>query len=213
MRFFSLSRLHFRSFLSLLESFRGILVVFEGPGPSNVHPLEFFAVERCRLAQGGVVREVRVALGAHRQPPPLGQVMVEQRSPREAKSEQGGGRKKKAKFRVVQRRSVRQPTEAEEKPVDETRQRVFQAIVGKAQWILRARLDVLYAVKELSRRMQGPREVDHVAAKRMAKYFCGTRDTVLQITPRKGTLRLDSASDSDWARWPTSRKSSSGAMV
>ena len=33
----------------------------------------------------------------------------------------------------------RQPTEAEENPVDETRQRVFRAIVGKAQWILRAR--------------------------------------------------------------------------
>ena len=49
----------------------------------------------------------------------------------------------------------KQPTEAEEKPVDETRQRVFRAIVGKAQWILSARPDVLYAVKELSRRLQG----------------------------------------------------------
>ena len=58
----------------------------------------------------------------------------------------------------------RQPTEAEEKPVDETRQRVFRAIVGKAQWILRARPDVLYAVEE-RRRLQGPREVDNVAAK------------------------------------------------
>ena len=31
---------------------------------------------------------------------------------------------------------LRQPTEAEEKPVDETGKRVFRAIVGKAQWIL-----------------------------------------------------------------------------
>ena len=83
----------------------------------------------------------------------------------------------------------RQPTEAEEKLVDETKQRVFRAIVGKAQWILRARLDVLYAVKEPSRRLQGPREVDHVAAKRMVKYLHGTRDTGLQLLPRKGTLR------------------------
>ena len=37
---FSLSRPHFRSFffsLSLWGSSRGILVVFEAPGPSNVH--------------------------------------------------------------------------------------------------------------------------------------------------------------------------------
>ena len=102
----------------------------------------------------------------------------------------------------------RQPTEAEEKTVDETRQRVFRAIVGKAQWILRARLDVLYAVKDLSRRLQGPREVDCVAAKRMVKYLCGTRDTVLQLMPRKGTLRLHSV-----CGCPTSRKSSLGTMV
>ena len=49
------------------------------------------------------------------------------------------------------------PTEADEKPVDAARQRVFRAIVGKAQWIRRARPDVLYVVKELSRRLQVPR--------------------------------------------------------
>ena len=107
----------------------------------------------------------------------------------------------------------RQPTEAEEKPVDETRQRVFRAIVGKAQWLLRARPDVLYAVKDLNRILQGLREVGYVAAKRMVKYLHDTRDTVLQLMPRKGTLRLHSASDSDSAGCPTSRKSSSGAMV
>ena len=72
---------------------------------------------------------------------------------------------------------------------------------------------MLYAVKELSRRLQGPREFDYVAAKRMVKYLYGTRDTVSQLRPRKGTLRLDSASDSDRAGCPTSRKSPSGAMV
>ena len=68
----------------------------------------------------------------------------------------------------------RQPTEAGEKLVDTTRERVFRAIVGKAQWILRAR-PVLYAVKELSRRLQGLREVDFVAAKRLVKYFNAQR--------------------------------------
>ena len=86
---------------------------------------------------------------------------------------------------------TRNPTRATD------RQRVFRAIVEKAQWILRARRDVLYAVKELSRRLQGPREVDYVAAKRLVKYLHGTRDTALQLKPRKGTMRLDSASHSD----------------
>ena len=45
------------------------------------------------------------------------------------------------------------------------------AIVGKVLSILRARPDVLYAIKELSKRLQGPREVDYVAAKRMVKYL------------------------------------------
>ena len=38
---------------------------------------------------------------------------------------------------------------------------------------------MLYAIKELSRRLQGPREVDYVAATRMVKYLNGTRDTAL----------------------------------
>ena len=71
---------------------------------------------------------------------------------------------------------TRDPTEADEKLVGAARQRVFRAFVDKAQRILRARPDVLCAVKELSRRRQGPREVDYVAAKRMVKYLYGTRD-------------------------------------
>ena len=92
---------------------------------------------------------------------------------------------------------TRHPTEVHEQSVDATRVGVYRAIVGKAQWILRARLDVLYAVKELRRRLQGPREVDDVAAKRMVKYLCGTRGVALALRPHKGPLRLDSTSDSD----------------
>ena len=92
---------------------------------------------------------------------------------------------------------TRDPTEADEKLVGAARQRVFRAFVDKAQRILRARPDVLYAVKELSRRTHGPREVDHVAAKRMVKYCYGTRDIALELQPRKDPLHLDSASDSE----------------
>ena len=100
-------------------------------------------------------------------------------------------------------------SEADEKPVDAARCRVYRAIVGKAQPILTARPDVLYAVEKLSRRLRGPWEVDYVAVKRMVKYKYGTRDIALELRPRKGPLRPDS----DWAGCPTTRKSSSGAMV
>ena len=45
------------------------------------------------------------------------------------------------------------------------------------------------------------------------KYLYGTRDTALQLRPHKGTLRLDSASDSYLAGCPSTRKSSSRALV
>ena len=80
---------------------------------------------------------------------------------------------------------------------DAARQRVFRAIVDKAQWILRARPDVLCAVKELSRRPQGPRDVDYLVAKRMVKYCYDTRDIALELQLRKGPLHLDSASDNE----------------
>ena len=81
---------------------------------------------------------------------------------------------------------TRHPTEADEELVDAARQRVFRAIVDKAQWILRARSDVLHAIKELSRRLHGPREVDHVAAKRKVKCLFYTRGIALELQPRKG---------------------------
>ena len=86
------------------------------------------------------------------------------------------------------------------------------AVHGKAQWILRAGQTCCVP----SRRSPGgcsDREADHVAAKRLVKYLHGTRDTALELQPRKGTLRLHIASDSDWAGCPTTRKSSSGALV
>ena len=79
---------------------------------------------------------------------------------------------------------------------------MYRAFVGMGQWNLRARPDMLYTVKELSRWLQGAREADYVAAKRMVKYLYGTRDTALQLRPRKGTLHLDNASDSGLGRMP-----------
>ncbi len=109
-------------------------------------------------------------------------------------------------------------TEHDEKLLDPARHSLFRSIVGKAQWILRTRPDLLYSVKELSRQLCSPREVDMVAAKRMVKYLWHTRDFVMGINPQAAlwqlfTLKLDSASDSDWAGCQATRCSTSGVML
>ena len=92
------------------------------------------------------------------------------------------------------------PTEADEKRLDAARQRVFRAIVGKTHWILRARPGVLYAVKELSRRLQKPRRPR--VSQEDGEVPPRTRDIALELRPRKGPLR-----------WAAPQTASSGAMV
>ena len=109
---------------------------------------------------------------------------------------------------------MRKMTEHDERPVCAARHSIFLSIVGKAQWILRARPDVLYAVKERSRCLSGPREIDFIAAKRLVKYLWHTRDLCMTISPRAGgPLTLESDSDSDWGGCLSTRCSTSGAMV
>ena len=78
------------------------------------------------------------------------------------------------------------PTVADEKPVDASRQTSVSChrVQGTTDlqrlgWTLCTR----------SRSSAG--EVDYVAAKRMVKYFYGTRDIGLELRPRKDPLRLD----------------------
>ena len=68
----------------------------------------------------------------------------------------------------------RHPTEAEEKPVDETRQRVLHT--GSSE------LDLTCCTQSRSS-ANGCRDlvIDYVAAKKMVKFLCGTRDTALQL--------------------------------
>ena len=109
---------------------------------------------------------------------------------------------------------VRHLKPADEAPLDPARHRLYRGIVGRLQWILRVRVDLLYAVKELSRWLQAPREVDSIAAKRVVKYALSTSDYALTLVPTPGqTLVIRGGSDSDWAGCPYTRNSSSGAMV
>ena len=78
---------------------------------------------------------------------------------------------------------IKKLLDGDEKLLDATRHSTYRSIVGKAQWILRVRVDLLYAVKELSRRLSAPREVDLIAAKRLVKYLWHTRGLCMTIVP------------------------------
>ena len=115
-RFFSFSRHSFHSFLLLFWSFRGILVVFEAPGRSNVHVWSSRAVV-CEPRRPGLVgppgfhTTAREPKRAHLRVPVFKNTTKIQRkgSTREGeKNKNCGGRgKKRAKFWAVRRRAVR----------------------------------------------------------------------------------------------------------
>ena len=78
-------------------------------------------------------------------------------------------------------------------PLDAQQHTLFRAVVGKIQWIVRVRPDVLYATKELSRRLVAPRIADLAAAKRVVKYLDHTRQYGLHLTVKEGPLELVTA--------------------
>ena len=61
------------------------------------------------------------------------------------------------------------------KPLEEEARSFYRRIVGKRQLLAPRRPDILYALKELGRRLATPCEVRMVAAKRRLRYLNGDR--------------------------------------
>ena len=93
------------------------------------------------------------------------------------------------------------------------RHHTYRKVVGKAQFILPRRPDIMFALKELGRRLQEPREKDWRAMQRLARYLKGTANFALH--PRVGEEKryLATKSDSDWAGCHDTRRSTSCALV
>jgi histone deacetylase 1/2 len=72
------------------------------------------------------------------------------------------------------------PKNTEEESIDADRHHTYRAVVGKIQFIAPRRPDVLYALKELARRLAGPTEEDYIALKRLVRYLQGTSDYLAQ---------------------------------
>ena len=108
-------------------------------------------------------------------------------------------------------------TASDEKLLDAEQHSIFRSIVGMAQWIVRVRVDILYSVKELSRRLASPRTCDFIAAKRVVKYLLHTRESSVMLAP---TGRAEAIA-TPYSAAPTAtgpaaivtRKSTSGCMI
>ena len=93
------------------------------------------------------------------------------------------------------------------------RHQIYRSVVGKVQFIVPRRPDLMYANKELGWQLHAPRECDWTAMKRLVRYIAGTRDKYLYLRVGKNYNKLVGYTDTDWAGDCTTRKSTRCAIV
>ena len=92
----------------------------------------------------------------------------------------------------------------------------YRQRVGQLLWLAGARVDILYATKELSRSLAAPTKQAERAAKRVLRYLAGTRDKKMLLAPQmsaSGVLSVDVYTDSDWGGGAGRRSTSGGAVM
>ena len=75
------------------------------------------------------------------------------------------------------------------------------------------RIDVRYATKESSRHMSSPGELHMNSLGRVGRYLVGRPRLILHYRWQSMPSRLTTYTDSDWAGFPTTAKSTSGGIV
>ncbi|XP_071704981.1 uncharacterized mitochondrial protein AtMg00810-like [Rutidosis leptorrhynchoides] len=88
----------------------------------------------------------------------------------------------------------------------------MMSLAGALQYLTFTRPDISYAVQQICLFMHDPREPHFLALKRILRYIRGTLDYGLQIHV-SSTDGLVAYSDANWARCPTTRRSTSSYCV
>ena len=100
-------------------------------------------------------------------------------------------------------------------PLSPEEHQQYRKLVGQLLWLSNLRMDIMYAIKELSRGLASP-TTDHWAKlTHLLRYLSGTKDYVQELCPKlrlsekHSSLDAHTYVDSDWAGDPDSRRSTS----
>ena len=89
----------------------------------------------------------------------------------------------------------------------------FRSLVARANYLAQDRVDIQYAVKELTRRMSCPDTHDMIALKRLGRYLVGCPRVVTKYPTQNLPKLIECWVDTDWAGCVRTRRSTSGGGV
>ncbi|XP_016200326.1 uncharacterized protein LOC107641346 [Arachis ipaensis] len=90
--------------------------------------------------------------------------------------------------------------------------KLYISIIGSLQYLTITRPEICYSVNKLSQFVQAPLDCHWRMVKRVLRYLSGTASYGLHIK-QDFSMGVNAYSDSDWARDPDDRKSTSGHCV
>ena len=92
---------------------------------------------------------------------------------------------------------------------------MYRRVVGKIQFIVPRRPDMLFSLKAVGRYLIAPREIDWLRLERMVRYLVCTKHFVLAVEPgsKSDCIHLWGYGDTDWAGDPETRRSTSCGLI
>jgi len=98
-------------------------------------------------------------------------------------------------------------------PLSASQSTLYRATVARANYLSADRLDIAYAVKELSRAMSTPTESDMRSLKRLGRYLLGRPRMVLKYNYQQLYNTITVWTDSDYAGCAKTRRSTTGGLL
>ena len=95
----------------------------------------------------------------------------------------------------------------------------YRKLVGQLLWLCNLRMDIMYAVKELSRGLAAPTTHHSAKLKHLLRCLTGAKNYVQELCPKirlsekHSSLDVHTYVDSDWAGDPDTRRSTSGVAT
>ena len=97
--------------------------------------------------------------------------------------------------------------------LDKGKSREYRGMTARANYLAQDRIDIQYAVKELSRAMAAPTVGDWKKLKRLGRYLVGRPRVVTSYPWQEEAEMFTGYSDSDWAGCKKTAKSTSGGVI